>query len=149
MPTPIDSLKIGDWIAVTGDKHVDDASPYYRPVPDYSGIPFEIVAISPPFIAVMPHGDFGVRSLDARRWDVQRVDKRYVEAYRKRAEGPMATPARRRQARRKKKREKPDLRDCPRCGERCVQRHHTPSNSWHLVCQQCGLDRGDVAAIGL
>lgn len=88
MPTPIDSLKPGDWI--------------------------QVVAISLPFIAIR-RLDGRTRSIDARRWDVQRLSKAYVNAYRDAGE----TPTRARKT--KPVVEQPDPRTCERCGERCVQ----------------------------
>ncbi len=72
MPTPIDSLKPGQYVAMSGFKHETR-----RPT-SWEGFPCKILAISLPFLAC----SFGCKrfSIDTR-FEVQRVSRHYAQQF--------------------------------------------------------------------
>jgi len=144
--TPIDDLKVGDYVAVVNSKAPCRTDFFGNDRPhEYDGKPFRIQAISLPFLA-LEWGEH-VLSLDVRAHEVQKVSWRYAKALTPNGsqEAVLTTP-------RKKKRRKRDKSLCPRCGERLIQRLTTGvlmKNIWVLVCSNddCGFEAGPVNGV--
>src|SRR5688572_19986213 len=120
--TPVDDLKDGMFVAICGHKirESEYRSPFLfewtGPVveprqPDFDGRPLEILAVCLPFLCVT---DGKKRfAIDVRKWDVQRISRRYAEQMQ-----ASETEGAKRFKKRPKKKEKPDPGTCPRCGGR-------------------------------
>lgn len=140
--TAIDDLKPGQYIAVT-KRYVEDDVPnpfgFFMPRQplSFSGVPVKIITISLPFLAVEDKNG-RVSSIDVREWGVQRVSRQYAEAF----DQPEPTSKRTSFTKRRKKKSKPDPRDCPRCGERMIQRMIAgTSRGFVVVCPCCGFEK--------
>lgn len=140
MPTPIDDLSEGKYIAIVGFVHRkfrDEIGEIEEP--RWDGTPLKILSISLPFLAVWD----GERrfALDMREIDVQVVSKKYAESLLYGCEKTTTS---------KKPLDEPDARDCPRCRERLRQKLITHDSGltqglriWHMHCASCGFDGGD------
>ena len=132
--TPIDSLKVGHWVAVVRDKTIPEGLPPEVKI-SYSGQPVNIVAVSLPFLAVFDGEK--IDAIDVREYEVQRVSNRYVKAMlMKPPESSQDGPE-----------GKTDPNACPRCGERLVQRltqRKESQGEWRAFCANCKLDAGPV-----
>lgn len=147
--TPIDALKVGDWIALVDLIAEQPTNTFgFRVEAEFNGLPYKIIAIDLPFILV--HGMPGKCAIDTRRFQVKRMSREYVKAaFRdcdrlrdtRRAVKP---PAFAQPRRKREKPQEPDPRDCPRCGERMVQRQSkeeiTGDVIWRYKCNYCGFD---------
>ena len=144
--TAIDDLKPGMWIAVTGKREED--APDYQDFPFFGGqrkshvfdgFPLRILAISLPFIAVDRGGS--VQSIDVRKFTVTRMNRSYVNVA---AEFEPSIKLKRK----RRKKEKPDPRACPRCVANIIQRRvispDPAKQAWFNVCSGCGFDQGPV-----
>ena len=158
--TPVDDLKIGDWVALVAQKNLrtkydeDDQFGLFatqsQRQPDFNGRPAKIVAISLPFIAVWYEGsDFnaGIDTVDVRRFELKKLNKHYVKIMKNAPQyhhDQMAS-LRERKARRKRKSksnlDSSPLPKCPRCSHPMrKQRLIEPgSGKWVFVCDNCGL----------
>ena len=123
MATPVDDLKVGDFI--TAVKHRDCDGRH-----DYNGRPVRIEAINLPFILGFD-GDSLV-SVDVREWELLKLtDRRYVrmawggcnksKAEEHRAPDPDNTGHPR----------------CIRCGTR-LRKQFSVKKKWRMVCPTCG-----------
>ncbi len=131
MPTPIDSLRVGDFITVIGHKN-PPADPDLQ-IREWTGRPAEILAISLPFLCVDYGGE--VSAIDVRPWEFQRVTKKYWLAMTDAA--PFSIP--------EAQAEPDDHPRCVKCGERLVQRLlWTEGSEWHMFCANCNSDYGRV-----
>lgn len=99
----------------------------------FNGQPLELLAISLPFLCVT---DGKQRfAIDVRDTNVRRLSPQYVRAMSEDRQSADFTKSRRR-----KKKEKPDHKKCPRCGTRRVERLFQPgTGQWALCCPQCGM----------
>lgn len=133
MPTPVDDLKVGQFVAVVGCRCDPPKDWTGTPVePTYNGIPWEIVSVSLPFLCV----SFGGKTiaLDTRVLDFQRVSRHYFDSMK----GAKSPPTHK--ARKSRRRERPDPARCVRCGERLRQTMSRTTNFvWRVVCPNCGL----------
>lgn len=139
MATPIDDLKPGDFIAITGIKKVSydwTGSPVEH---SFHGIPAKVIEISLPFIAVEQRDKIG--SIDVRLHEVQRVTQRYADFMLsgKKSLKLTRTEKRKRTQEAKKIAEEQGL--CPRCGDKMIQKFLT-DKQWHRFCRRCGFDGG-------
>ena len=73
--TPIDSLYVGQWVAVCGDRQAKPNS--LVGTLSFTGEPCKIEAISLPFIC-LSHGNH-ITTVDIRRFDLVRLKKSYVK----------------------------------------------------------------------
>lgn len=154
-----------DWIAIVDE--VEEPSSFgsfdsyfsspRRRLQGVNGKPLQVVAMSFPFIAVTD----GVKrvALDYRRYELRKLDRKYVEAMRGRSvdtrtyEDPsnylveepgiarpdgIITPSGKR--RRKKKEDRRG--HCPRCGNRMVELL-VDVGTWVLKCKECGFQGGN------
>jgi hypothetical protein len=128
--TPIDDLKRGDYIAVTYD--MNQAHPWDKGQPEYNGVPMRVEEISLPFLCVTDGRQ--TLAVDVRRWCVQKVTKRYALMMWK---GPD-------EKKKRKRKPKPDARDCPRCGTRMIEAlmFEAEGRGWRLICRGCNHDAG-------
>ncbi len=79
MPTPIENLKRGDWVAVVWTKIQVPKGVFISLT--YNGQPFRIEEISLPFIAV--ENILGrYQALDVRLYDLQKLKPRYAKIMR-------------------------------------------------------------------
>jgi hypothetical protein len=87
--TPIDSLKVGDWVAIVGRADKPREPKWLVS----GGRPWCIAAISLPFIAGRCAGQ--VVSIDVRFWNLQKVTTRYAMLIQEALvnTGPVAAPA--------------------------------------------------------
>lgn len=132
--TPIDDLNVGDFVAVVGCKRLP-VNAWGQPIEgEYHGKPYRILEICLPFLCVA-EGEH-VTTIDVRQWEVQRVSKRYAKLME--SVGP--------RSRRQRKKDKPDPRNCPRCGCRMRQEHL--NDNWRLICPECKWDGGLVETQG-
>lgn len=131
MSVHIENLRPGDWITGCEDK---TGCPYFPPM-QFDGMPWKVVGVSAPFVACQADGV--LVTIDLRRCGVTKLDKRYVKAVRRFVGAPRAACVH--QAER-------DPRDCPRCGQRMVQRIPDADlgRRWHRTCPDCGYDQGPV-----
>ncbi len=101
----------------------------------------EIMAVSAPFLTVYaPNHDPSLRTIDLRAWGVTKLGPDYVKVW-------MNAAVRAEPKRPRKRKPKPDERDCQRCGLRLVQRWSNKSERWHYVCPECGFDKGPAEAV--
>ena len=133
--TPIDSIKVGDWIAVSDclvepPECIRDHSIRFQA----DGRPWQVVAISLPFLCL--RDDRVQVTLDVRNWEVVRLSRVYVARV---LEAPAA-----RERRRKPRKPKADALQCPRCGERMVQM--LIGSQWRYTCRDCKFDGGAAPA---
>lgn len=157
MPTPIDDLKVGMWIAVshTEESGGDMMSPFSmfrsnRGV-QIDGRPLQIQAISLPFIAVTD----GVNRmpLDIRTVEVQKLDKAYVKLLRQNERRQRETQTQTHgrgqptgidywvadNQPEQKEPEKRRDRCCPLCGNWLIERLINETSDWVLACRECGF----------
>ena len=144
--THIEDIKVGDWITITGYKYWEEYDishfpPKRRKRLEFDGQPFEVVAISLPFIAAkqlnttLDESEQNVISIDYRAWSIQRVNRRYVKAVMtgdvvetKRGILKKGKPVATKQ-----------LKVCPLCGENMKERKKTRQKDWYLICM-CGFE---------
>jgi hypothetical protein len=143
--TAVDDLKPGMWVAVIAKR--EEESPVYSDFPFFSqpkshvfdGFPLRILAVSLPFVAVDRGGS--VQSIDIRKFTVQELNRQYVNVA---AEFMPAIKVKRK----RRRKEKPDDRQCQRCGARIIQRRMISADpakqSWFYVCSGCGREQGEV-----
>lgn len=138
--TPVDSLKIGDWVAVVRykqarSKHTPWGS--WDVEPSYDGRPGQVVAISLPFVALTDGARVG--TIDVRDIDLQRVTEQYAKAVLSSGAVPVKV--------RRRRRGKPDPSLCPRCGDRLQQFMSKRTEfKFRVRCPSCGWDGGPVLA---
>lgn len=135
--TPIDSLKVGDFITIVARKQAAEVDCWgNRREYKFDGIPVEVMEISLPFIAIANHDHIG--TVDVRLWEVQRVTKKYAELFlaedRERATQTTFQ-------KKKHKKPKPDKSLCFRCGSKIIQKL-SKEREWRCVCCDCGFDFG-------
>ena|SRR3990167_4651778 len=141
--TPVDDLAVGMFVAISdyhGELPCDPWTGQCVPVhPPHIGRPHKIVALSLPFVCL---DDGRSRcSIDLRLWSLRKVSARYARAFyelvtqREREDKPASIFRKSR-----KKKPKPDPRDCPRCGSpHTVQRLKVVGQgNWRRHCKACG-----------
>lgn len=143
MSEHVENLKKGDYITIIQDKNPDPPMysdfGYTPPKTSLSGEPYEVQAICVPFI-VCHRLNGQVVTIDVREFAVRKVHWRYVDAF---LEAPRSkrshqfSPEKRGTSRKKKKKEKPDPKACPRCGCRMIETLKSAAN-WQLICPNCG-----------
>lgn len=101
--TPVDSLKINQWIAVCDDRD-------HRGNVTYTGEPCQIVSISLPFIAIRFGRGGAGDMIDTRRYGVVLLRPHYVKAVLDMEEEPE------RPKKRSRKSEEREPCACPNCG---------------------------------
>lgn len=74
--TPIDSIYVGNWIAIIENKYLDNAC-YHGSV--FTGEPLKVEAISLPFICVDSNGD--IIAIDTRQFCFQKLNSKYVNKF--------------------------------------------------------------------
>ncbi len=142
MSVHIENLAIGDWVAPYEDKQADYGNPFSRPM-EFDGLPWKVVAFSAPFVALERRER--VVTVDIRAIGLTKLSPKYIRTMRDIDAAP-SDQSRRTSGRKRKRREKRDPRDCPRCGQRMVQRipNGSAKRQWHRVCPDCGYDQGPV-----
>lgn len=129
--TPIDSLKIGDWIAICSEKCGNE----YRESPlnpdrIFSGQPVKLLAISLPFLAVWVPKLESADTIDVRRHGVVRLSKRFVTKLTTLRTVDFNRTSEEVQCR----------SSCPSCGCVPLQETITPNgNETHYFCAACGF----------
>lgn len=146
MSVHIENLHPGDWITSCDDLRpkADEGSFSGRSSSmTFDGVPWKVKAVCPPFV-IAERQDGVVATMDLRNVGVTKLSKAYVRACRDtQLDRSDPTPVRRAEKKIKTKR---DPRDCPRCGQRMVQRipNGSVTREWHRVCPDCGYDQGPV-----
>lgn len=116
----MDGRQAGEW------------SPWGQPSQQvsYTGVPLRIIAVSLPFVCATD-GHHNI-SIDTRTHGFVRLRPSYVRAMKARPKPVIVQKPR-------KKKRKPDPRQCPQCGNRCVEFLAEPGvGVWKLLCKQCG-----------
>lgn len=128
----IENIRANDWI--TGIEDLRDCPHHSRM--SFDGLPWKVVAISAPFLVCQRNGM--TITLDVRAIGVTKCLPAYVKALEciNIGEQEQAKP-------RRKKKPKRDPRDCPRCGQRMIERM-SGAREWHVICRDCGYDQGPV-----
>jgi len=126
--TPIDDLRVGQWIAVCSDRMTKGRERYAS----FTGEPCEIVAISLPFIAVwIPRPGRG-DTIDVRRYGVVRLDRKYVRVM---LQMPLEDSPKDEDH---EEQEQESL--CPICGHKLSQRMVAgDGDELALHCSECGF----------
>lgn len=159
-----ENVKVGMFIVLTGRRD-EDETPITRFNPfgfmedeprrrrSLPGNPLKVLAINLPFICATPDGS-SVVAIDTREWYFDKANSAYVRAMltrpqagrrkkgRSRLEEPhplLKTP--------RQRKEKPDPRDCPYCGEKMVQQLRAGTSKWRYYCKNCDTDRGPAPII--
>jgi DNA-directed RNA polymerase subunit RPC12/RpoP len=127
MPTPIDQLNPGDWIAICGYRGHQCRRPF-------DGMPYRIKAICLPFLALHDR-ERNPATVDVRVIDVVKLSAAYVRAL----YPPDSEPGE------SGKPEEPDSFRCVRCGEQ-LRQTFTKRAGWRVKCPGCGSDFGPVDA---
>lgn len=140
----IESLSVGDWIAVTEAWQEHDVPPWCPAevprggwsIEPCDGEAMEVLAVSPPFIIAMRHG--GPCTLDIRRVRLTKLDRRYVRTMRRLQdemeeeeaeddEQPAPLPA-------------IEAKRCPCCSAPLVERMMAKKpGRWLFCCNECGF----------
>lgn len=147
--TPIDSLYVGNWIAITRVVPEEREYSMFMPWafnsndnhPPVDGRPLRILAISLPFICVTD-GRYKF-SLNVRRCEVQKLHRTYV----RQMFGALVSYAGVAACELDEDEEDEDTPDdktgcCPVCGGHLIQLLHEGSNVWMLACKECGFQGG-------
>lgn len=154
--THIENINVGDWIAILDVPEEQEANPFdgmsmffghtkKRPAYSVTGKPLKVLAICAPFVSV---SDGSIRfPLDSRNCSFTKLDKKYVETLTvsrtERHESSFGIPETQDVHRKKRKKEKPGIGFCPRCGEKLVERLTTSNlGVWMWVCKRCGFMGG-------
>lgn len=155
--THIENIKVGDWIAILNVPEEQEANPFdgmgfmfggtpkKRPSYAVTGKPLKVIAICHPFVSV---SDGTVRfPIDSRHCSFTKLDKKYVSSLTMtRSDGRDSTfviPETSNIHRKKKKKEKPGVGFCPRCGDKLIERLTTSNlGVWMWVCKRCGFMGG-------
>ena len=74
--TPIDSIYVGNWIAIIENKYLDNAC-YHGSA--FTGQPLKVKAISLPFICVDSNGE--TIAIDTRQFHFQKLNSKYVDEF--------------------------------------------------------------------
>ena len=140
--TPVDDLRVGQWIAVVDQKKDEGEQGFFwmtrsRTKKLVTGQPLKIVAMSLPFIAVTD--GFRRFPVDVREATVRKLDAKYVRAMKANqkdweldASFAVAEPG-------KPKGESKGRHGlCPMCGDRLIQRKS--DGDWFLACRECGFE---------
>lgn len=120
MSTPIENVKIGDYITLIEDRQAPRS--WRGPLPlNWLGLPWRVLSISSPFVAAEYKGE--LCAIDMRRYGVQVLSRHYAKAML----GQKTVKA-------KKKR---NPRICPQCGGplRIILTNH----KWLPTCTACSL----------
>ena len=139
--TPVDSLFVGNWIAVVES---DSARKLYEDMGrcDYAGHPLKIKGINLPFLCCDFYGKIVV--VDVRSTTVQRLtNKKYISLMLENN-----VPGRKSfiQKKKKKKKEKLEEGHCVRCGCR-LRKRMTVEKGWVDYCPDCGWEGDPVPII--
>lgn len=129
--TPVDDLKIGQWIAVCSER---DGNTFCETPSktgnSFSGEPVKILAISLPFLCVWLPQQKCVDTIDVRRQGVVKLNKTYVFK--------MSLP--RVDFRGLVIENKSCNKSCPACGDMLLQEMAaTNETELHYYCQACGF----------
>lgn len=126
--TPVDSLRVGQYVCVSGDKRVVDGCA--------AGEPYRIIAIDLPFIALLNRRG-AVDGIDTRVYALKRVSKRYWNVF-------VGTEYQEDEHNAFDKDTNADTSypRCVRCGDRLVQR--SMMGKWHYYCRQCDVSFDEV-----
>ena len=144
MAVHIENLHVGDWVTGCNDLRPEEDYGFFgcRQPLNFDGMPWKVKAISAPFIVAERDGC--TVTMDLRVVGLTKLSAAYVRVLRNtKIDTSDDKPIRRAKKRVKTKR---DPRDCPRCGQRMVQRipNGSPKRLWHRVCPDCGYDQGPV-----
>lgn len=136
MSVNIENLHPGDWVTGIEDLRQRGDGFFHRPY-EFDGMPYKVKAISAPFIVCERNGT--IVTMDTRIVGLTKLLPGYVRALRNET-AVDETP----EPRKKKRKPKRDSRDCPRCGQRMVQRipNGSVKRDWHRVCPDCQYDSG-------
>lgn len=137
MSVHIENLHVGDWVTGMDDLRQREDGFYRHPF-EFDGFPYKVKAICAPFVVCERNGT--TVTMDTRIVGLTKLTPAYVRAL-KNEVAMDETPAP--QPKKKRRRAKRDPRDCPRCGQRMVQRHLDVAG-WRILCPDCGYDQGPV-----
>ena len=146
-PVSPEDLKKGHYIVITGLKNQEEPEPFGmfpfpRQKPSFNGEPLQVIAVDLPFISITDVrgrvGALDFREVEIRKVTTHYADSFYTAVHTNRNEFAVAT-----QKRPRKKKEKPDPRNCPNCGTRRVERL-VGNGQWSVVCPNCGKDNLQV-----
>lgn len=142
-----DALRAGNYIIVTPhDDELTNSDSGFFVVKKRKRMPqcILVLEVNAPFIVghAVGDGDHDRGVIDLRDWEWYPVSKRFGRSLD--ASKPVKVLIEEK-GRIKRKREKPDPRDCPRCGQRMVQvLHYRPDPQWIRTCKQCNIETGVV-----
>lgn len=127
----VDHLKPRQFIVVTPreeeESYMDMLTLGPRKRRHFNGIPCQVVAVQLPLIVVDMGGKREV--LDSRNYEFQVISKYFFEAIDTRK--PIANT-------RKRKKDKPPVGACQRCGSKLSMRMLKAKDGWHPYCASCG-----------
>lgn len=128
-----DDFKVGMFATVSGFKDPNHGDRYW------TGKPFEVMAISLPWIAVFDGVSHS--SIDTRKYELTRVNREYVEALWRQPVGESYEKVYKRTGHRP---EEPEYRMCPRCHDTNIGLLLVGPGRWETVCRTCGLELEDI-----
>lgn len=152
--TKHDDLSVGDYIVLVECHEIEAYCPYniyhedFIP-PKFDGRPFEILAVSLPFVCVTNGPQ--TFAIDLHAWGVQKVTREYAKAM-AHANGCVTVERRKKNKRSvfaaaKQRQAPPDPQACPRCGHRMRQVLQAGGSGWFLICPQCNNNGGPVQIV--
>lgn len=147
MPSPVDSLFVGNWIAIVGLKEQPkDAHTVSDMVfavqqgppeePDWDGRPYQIKAVSLPFLLLEAGGRR--TTVDVRKYSVQKLSKKYVQMFNE-CQYSHDSSFMEIGSRKQEQIASPTTKGCPCCGQRLIERWRG-HGVWVLACRRCGFE---------
>jgi predicted RNA-binding Zn-ribbon protein involved in translation (DUF1610 family) len=150
------NLKKGDLITISGMREQEEEQMFFSGIRHmksgaYQGKPWRVLATSPPFILVT---DGKVSdTIDTQFHTVCRVNKEFAREYEKAirliAESNLQSPGNLFNAKKKEKKKKKHISECPQCGDKMAQVLKSDKSGWQYVCKSCGHKGPDVPPVGI
>jgi len=139
----IENVKPGQWLIITYDQDYEKTmeatknTPFQMMAPriKYTGVPFRVVAVSPPFLLVQIGQNRSV--VDTRQVNWTQATKRYVKEFKK-INLPSTVSVTPGIPSGIEEPSSPPEKICPRCGNRMIEKVTEGINVWHLYCDECG-----------
>lgn len=134
----VENIKRGEWLAITASREgaVNPSGEAFT-VEDrlVTGLPLQVLAISPPFVACRSPDGAHFTAIDARDCSFSRVAPEYVEAFQR------LSVRQQESADGQPEPEQPtSLLACPACGHRLAKRRIS-SGRWEFMCRECGFPK--------
>lgn len=138
-----ENLQVGDYIIVVEDREWDpiDTTKFpHRSNPPiaYHGIPYRIMAVSYPMIAVDVGG--AVQTVDLRRYNVRTVTQEYFDCFKDIEDGDDYKFNVPEELKEEEDREDPQRGLCPVCISKMSEFKPAGEDTWGLRCRECGFE---------